>query len=377
MSLSPAFMQHFAGVLDPRKDTHNKRHLLSDILVITILAVLCGAETWTDIAEFGKAKHKWLKSFLALPHGIPSHDTFGDVFARLDSKALEASFMSWVQSLLTLTKGEIIPIDGKTLRGSYSKRDGRRAIHMVSAWASANGLVLGQLKTAEKSNEISVIPELLGMLDVTGCVVTIDAMGTQKEIAKTIIAKEADYVLALKENQPQLYADVKLFLEDGQRKGFKGIAHDYEETVEKDHGRIEIRRYWVTGQIDWLEGRAQWKQLQSIGMVEAERHIGEQVSKERRFYINSIAPSAALFAKAVRSHWSIENQLHWSLDVSFGEDASRIRKDNAPENFAIIRRIALNMLKRETSAKVGLKIKRNKAGWDNRYLAKILEASGF
>lgn len=377
MQLSNDFLKHFSSVIDPRKDTHNKRHILSDILVLTILASLCGAQTWTEVEEFGKAKKVWLKTFLQLPNGIPSHDTIGDLYARLSPGSLQDGFLSWIQSMVQTNDGDIIPIDGKTIRRSYDQASGRGAIHMVSAWSSANGVVLGQLKTEEKSNEITAIPELLGILDVKGCVVTIDAMGCQKEIAKKIIEREADYVLALKGNQGTLYADVKLYMDSIIDQKIKNIPHMNFNTIDKGHGRIEERSYFVTESIDWLEQKKSWEGLKSVGVVESKRHIGEAISIERRYYISSLSANAERFGNTVRMHWSIENQLHWSLDVSFNEDQCRARKDNAPENFAIIRHIALNMLKMEKTAKVGLKIKQNKAGWNNNYLIKILKASGF
>jgi len=376
MSLSTNFLIHFSELIDPRKNNHNKRHLLSDILVLTILASLCGAETWTDVEEFGKAKDEWLRTFLQLPNGIPSHDTIGDLYSRLSPSQLQSCFLSWVQSMVQVRSGDIIPIDGKTVKRSFDRKDGRGAIHMVSAWSSANGLVLGQLKTAEKSNEITAIPELLGMIDIKGCIVTIDAMGTQKEIAKQIIEQEGDYVLALKGNQGSLFEDVKLYMDsivDGElKRSYQTIS-----TLDKGHGRIEERHYWMTESIDWLPQKELWNGLKSVGVVEAIRHIGDKISVERRYYISSLSADIQKFSEAIRTHWSIENQLHWSLDVSFNEDQCRVRKNNAPENFSVIRHIALNMLKMEKTSKVGLAIKKNKAGWDNRYLCKILEASGF
>jgi predicted transposase YbfD/YdcC len=364
-------------VYDPRKDTHNKRHHLADILVLTILASLCGAQTWTDVEEFGKAKEEWLKTFLKLPNGIPSHDTIGDLYSRLCPSQLQEGFLSWVQSLVGVNKGDIIPIDGKTLRRSYDRAKGRGAIHMVSAWSSANGLVLGQLKTDDKSNEIRAIPELLGMLDIKGCIVTIDAMGCQKEIAKQIVSQGGDYVFALKGNQAGLFEDVQLYMDSLISQQLKNKPMQTLQTLDKDHGRIEERRYWITDAIDWLSQKKDWEGFKSIGVVESSRSIGEKVTTERRYYINSLSMDAVCFSQAVRAHWSIENQLHWSLDVSFNEDQCRVRKDNAPENFSIIRHIALCMLKKEKTSKVGINIKRNKAGWDNRYLSQILISSDF
>lgn len=346
-----------------------------DILVITILGVICGADGWVEIAAFGRSKYEWLKSFLELPNGIPSHDTFGRVLALLNPKCLEECFLKWVQSLARNEDGQIIAIDGKTLRRSY---DGSKkaAIHMVSAWSSANSVVLGQLKTEEKSNEITAIPELLNMLDISGCIVTLDAMGCQKEIVKKIVDKKGDYVLGLKGNQGNLHEDVKLYLETCYTSNFRKVEHDYYETVEKEHGRIDIRRYWTTSKIDWLENKNNWKNLSTICMVESERRIGDEVSKEKRFYISSLASDAKKTGNAIRKHWGVENGLHWSLDVTFNEDQCRIRRGHAAENLAVVRHIALNLLKQEKSAKVGLKIKRSKAGWENSYLLQVLEGVG-
>ena len=377
MALSENFLVHFCSIIDPRKDNHNKLHLLTDIIVLTILAVLCGAESFTEIEAFGKAKEEWLKTFLPLPHGIPSHDTLGNLFARLNPQALQASFLSWIKSVIKVSGGEIIPIDGKTLKRSYEGEGGRGAIHMVSAWGSQNEVVLGQIKTSEKSNEITAIPMLLGLLDIKGSTITIDAMGCQKDIAKTIVEKEADYVLALKGNQGTLHDDVQLFFEDLLAKKLKTIKYDEYETVEKGHGRIETRRYYVSEDIEWLTQEKEWKKLSSIGRVESLREIKGKVTREKRYYITSLPAKAEVFARAVRTHWAIENKLHWSLDVTFHEDDCRIRKNHAPENFAVIRHIALNLLKMEKTAKVGLKIKRSKAGWDNAYLMKMLTAAGF
>jgi predicted transposase YbfD/YdcC len=307
MKLSDNFIQHFSTIVDPRKDTHNKRHALSAILGLTILAVLCGAETWTDVEEFGIAKEEWLKTFLQLPNGIPSHDTLGDLFSRICPKQLQASFLSWTQSIIKISEGQIIPIDGKTLKRSYDNKSGRGAIHRVSAWSSTNAIVLGQLKTAEKSNEITAIPELLGMVDIKGCIVTIDAMGCQKEIAQRIIEREGEYVLALKGNQGTLYNDIKLFMDSIIDKELKEVVHQTAEMIEKNHGRIEERRYLITDKIDWLPNKELWKNLKSVGMVEAKRHVRNEISIERRYYITSLTGNAENFSKAVRAHWQIEN----------------------------------------------------------------------
>lgn len=280
--------------------------------------------------------------------------------------------MEWIQAISRLTKGDVVAVDGKTLRRSHDKSNGKSAIHMVSAWACANGLVMGQVKTREKSNEITAIPQLLKMLEIEGCIVTIDAMGCQKHIAETIIDKNADYVFSLKGNQSNLHDDVRLFFQIQKENNFKDELFDYYESVDADHGKIEIRKYWTTSDISWLQGKENWKNLETICMVERERQFEDKTERETSYYMGSIENNAENFAKAVRSHWAIENSLHWVLDVSFREDESRIRKGNAPENFAVLRHIALNMIKRETSLKKSIKSRRLRAGWDNDYLLKVL-----
>ncbi len=340
---SSSIFAHFSSLSDPRID-RTKDHLLLDIIGIAICAVICGADTWIDIENYGKSKKDWLKNFLTLPNGIPSHDTFGRVFSRLSPDSLQECFLNWINSITGITDGEVIPIDGKTLRHSYDKSSKKGAIHMVSAWASENHVVLGQIKVAEKSNEITAIPKLLEILEITGCIITIDAMGCQKEIAEKIIDKDADYVLALKGNQGNLHKQVKTFFQKNQQNNFEKIDHDFYETSEKGHGRLENRKYWVVDEIDWLVGKENWKNLTTIGMVESKRTIGDKTTIEARYFISSLKKNAKLFGKAVRKHWTIENSLHWNLDISFSEDASRIRKDNAPENFARVRHIALNCI---------------------------------
>lgn len=367
---SQSISRHFFNLSDPRRD--NKRHKLIDIITIAICAVICNAGSFEHIAEFGRAKHEWLKGFLDLLHGIPSADTFERVFSRIDSEEFKNCFMEWIQAISQLAKGEVIAVDGKTLRRSHDKSNGKSAIHMVSAWACANGLVIGQIKTEEKSNEITAIPQLLRTLEIEGCIVTIDAMGCQKIIAETIVEKNADYVISLKGNQSNLHDDVKLFFQTQKENNFKDVSLDYYETVDADHGKIEIRKYWTTSDIGWLQGKEKWKKLETICMVQRERQFENKTVSEISYYIGSIENNAENFAYAVRSHWAIENSLHWVLDVSFREDESRIRKDNAPENFAVLRHIALNMIKKETSLKKSIKSKRLRAGWDNNYLLKVL-----
>ena len=373
MKLRPKFSiaEHFETVEDPRIE-RSKEHLLIDILTIAILAVICGADGWVGIETYGKAKSQWLKKFLALPNGIPSHDTFARVFARLNPEQLQESFLSWVRAVSRVSEGEVIAIDGKTVRRSYDEGKNKGAIHMISAWASQNRLVLGQRKVDDKSNEITAIPELLTVLDINGCIVTIDAMGTQKKIAKQIIEQGGDYVLALKGNQGNLFEDVQQIFEQAEAQDFQGMEHDFYQTIDGGHGRIEKRRCWALGQVEYLIDSEQWSQFTSIAMVESERQCEGQTSREVRYYISSLAPDAQKLAESIRSHWMIENPLHWVLDVAFREDECRIRTGHAPENFAILRHLALSALNQETTAKLGVQNKRHRAGWDNDYLLKVL-----
>jgi predicted transposase YbfD/YdcC len=368
-----AFQDYFAPLTDPRcPDAPNNRHLLMDILIIAVCAVISGAEGWEDIEEYGKAHAAWFADLLDLPHGIPGHDTFRRVLSRLDPEELTQCFIAWTNALSEVSGGEIVSIDGKTLRHSFDRATSTAAIHMVSAWASANRLVLGQVKVDEKSNEITAIPALLQLLNVTGVVVTLDAMGCQKAIVQTITERGADYVVALKENHPTLYEDVTLFLNDARATGFADVAHTYHETVDGDHGRIETRRYWITSEIEWLGAKASWSNLQSVGMVESRREIGDTVQIDTRYFLTSLPAQGERFAQAVRQHWGVENSLHWVLDVSFDEDACRIRKDKGAQTFAVLRHIALNLLRREPHHKRGIKARRKRAGWDRDYLVQIL-----
>jgi len=366
-----AFLDFFADLPDPRLD-RKKQHQLLDIFVVTLCAVLTGAESWIEVEQFGKVRLEWLRRMVPLANGIPSHDTFGRVFRLIDPEAFGERFLAWIQEVCQQSGGKLIAIDGKTVRGSYDRRDGRAAIHLLSAWAVENRLVLGQCRTDEKSNEITAIPELLRLLDVQGCIVTIDAMGCQKVIAQQITEAGGDYVLGLKGNQTKLKDDVAHFFACAERDGFAHLQHDYHKTVEKDHGRVETREYWIVAEPSF-EVKGEWGGLAAVGMVRSERVIDGVPSLEIRHYICSQRMPAPAFAGAVRGHWGIENSLHWVLDVVFREDDCRIRKDHAPENLAIVRRLALNLLREEKAiCKVGLKAKRHRCAIDPTYLQAVL-----
>lgn len=375
MKLPPkiTILDHFKDLEDKRVE-RTKRHKLIDIVTIAICAVICGADSWVLMETYGKKKKEWLKQFLDLPNGIPSHDTFARVFARIDPQQLQNSFLSWIKSINKITEGEVIAIDGKTLRHSYDKGKDQGAIHMVSAWATTNRLVLGQCKVDEKSNEITAIPELIKVLDIAGCIVTIDAMGCQKQIVKSIVDKSGEYVIALKKNQGNLYKNVEEIFKEAIAKGFEGFKYSDYHTKEDEHGREEIRHYLMLSDIqERIDPGKKWMNLQSVGMVEYIRKVNGKTKVETRYYISSLTDNAKLLGESVRSHWSIENSLHWVLDVALREDDCRIRKDNAPQNFAVLRHIAVNAVGKEKSQKLGIKNKQVCAGWDNEYLEKILE----
>lgn len=366
--------KHFSKVSDPRID-RTKRHKLLDIICIAICAVICGADNWVEVENFGRQKEVWLRTFLELPNGIPSHDTFGRVFGLVNPGEFQRSFLEWVQAVNQLTQGQVIAIDGKQLRGSHDQSSGKRAIYMVSAWAAANHLVLGQQKVNDKSNEITAIPELLKVLEISGCIVTIDAIGTQTKIARLIVEAEADYILAVKENQGHLYQDVTALFDYDRRCNFQEAPYEYAKTVGKGHGRIEVRQCWSTSHPEYMESirnRHNWKGLKSIIMIESERIVDGKSSVEIRYFISSLASDARRLLKAVRCHWGIENGLHWTLDIAFAEDQNRVRKDHGPENLAVIRHMAINLLKQEKTAKGGIKAKRLQCAWNEEYLLKVL-----
>ena len=329
--------------------------------------MICGADSFVAVEAFGNAKFRWLRRFLTLPHGIPSHDTIGAVFAQLNPRQFEQCFLDWVNAVFARTTGTVVAIDGKTLRRSYDRKSKKAAIQMVSAWATTNHLILGQVKVDDGSNEITAIPQLLDGLDLNGCIVTIDAIGCQQDIAAQIIDQGGDYVLAVKANQGSLFTEVHQCFADIEAEGMR-----FYETEAQGHGREETRWYWMTETLPWPLRRSQWKGLRSMGVVEASRTVDEKYSVERRYYISSLPADAERLAEAVRGHWHIENQVHWVLDVAFREDQSRIRMGHAAENMAVVRRIALNLLKHDTSVKLGVLNKRLKAGWDEDYLLKIL-----
>jgi predicted transposase YbfD/YdcC len=366
-----SLIESFWDLPDPRVE-RCREHQLIDIVIISICAVIAGGEGFTDMEEFGRAKEEWLREFLELPNGIPSHDTFGRVWARIKPEEFERRFRQWVQGVVEVSQGEVVGIDGKTLRRSYDRAGGRAAIQLVSAWARSQRLTLGQVKVADESNEITAVPELLRVLELNGCIVTVDALNTQKEIATEIRRQQADYVLALKGNHPTLHEQVVDFLQTAQQ----GLTHNYQiahhQTVDGEHGRIETRQYWQVEAPPHLHEFDQWPDLRSIGLVQATREIGDQISAQVRYYLSSLPVDSHRFAEAVRGHWSVENSCHWILDVVFGEDDCRVRTGHAPENLALLRRLALSLLSQEKTVNRSIRTKRLKAAWNVRYLRQIL-----
>ena len=375
MTLSPieSIKEHFAGVEDPRQE-RKVEHPLINIIFMTICGVLCGADNWVAIETFGKNQKEWLSQYVNVEKGIPSHDTLGNTFALINPKQFRESFQEWMKSVCDVVSG-VVAIDGKKVRRSHDKKRGREAIHMVSAWGEANGVVLAQEKVDEKSNEITAIPLLLEVLDLKNCIVTMDAMGCQREIAKQIVNKGGDYVLFLKGNQEHLLEDVQEMFAYFKKVEFAHIDHNYHKTVNKNHGRLEIRECWTFDPHQWcshFRTLDKWAGLQSVGMIRAYRYVGETVSTQTRFVISSLTNQAKRLLQATRSHWGIENKLHWVLDVVFREDLSRVRQGFAAENLAVIRHLVLNLLKQEKTAKLGIQNKRLSCAWNTSYRDKVL-----
>lgn len=373
---------HLLQLTDPRLH-RRRRHELLDVLLIALTAMLCGAENFVHMAQFGKAKQSWLRTFLALPHGIPSHDTFRRVFLLLSPEKFSAVFLSWTQTLRQAVGAEVVALDGKTVRRSFDSAKGRSAIHLVSAWASANRLVLGQIKVDDKSNEITAVPTLLRALELAGCIVTVDALNCQKQIAKEIVEADADYVLALKGNHETAHEEIKTFLDAALTETFapRPVGGKLSkaaatlavcETVEKEHGRLETRRYYQSAALDWFADRGAWERLRTVGMVEAVRETRGKRTVERRYYLSSLPLGVEQFARAVREHWGVENQVHWVLDVQMNEDQSRARTGHAAENLGTLRRLVLNLLRRDSRCQSGIKGKQLNAAWDHAYLQSLL-----
>jgi predicted transposase YbfD/YdcC len=365
--MGSALIEIFRDIPDPRRG-NAIRHRLDEILIIAILAVLCDCVKFTEMELFGQEREEWLRTFLELENGIPSHDTFGDVFAALSPEAIQSRFISWVETIRQKISGDIIPIDGKTIRRSKDLANNRKAIHIVSAWSAANGIVLGEIATDEKSNEITAIPELLKMLELKGCIVTLDAMGAQTEIAKTIIARGAGYVLAVKENQALLYEDIELYFST------ESATCDYFKTTEKSHGRYETRECWASMDIGWLYNKDNWSGISGIGMIRSKRQLvgSDAVESSVRYCIFSEQMSAKELLHANRAHWGIENSLHWVLDMDFREDESRMRLGNCATNMNVLRHLALNLIKTESTVKASVNMKRKRCMLSHDYLLKVI-----
>jgi predicted transposase YbfD/YdcC len=370
MHTGGSIIEHFSIITDPRVD-RNKDHQLTDIMMIAICAVICGADGWADIEQFGNETYEWFETFLELPNGIPSHDTFGRVFAMIDAAEFEQAFVSWVRTIAQLTTGDIVAIDGKTNRRSHDRKIGKDAIHLVSAFASRNGITLGQRAIDTKSNEMKAIPKLLEILNISGCIVTIDAAGCYSNVIDMIVKRKADYVIAVKQNQPTLYSDIEQLFEREQNSDLA-----YACTEKKSHGREEKRECWVINtkpELDQIQHTEKWKNLASVARIINTRIVGGKATTENRWYISSLSSGdAAQLLSAVRQHWAIENTLHWTLDVTFREDDSRIRIKNAQQNFSLLRKLALNLIKQDTETKGSVRMRRKKAGWSQEYLLKLL-----
>ncbi|MEH1789424.1 MAG: ISAs1 family transposase [Nostoc sp.] len=374
--ITSKFQEYFTEVKDPRVE-RTRYHLLTDIITIAILAVIAGAQGWEDIEEYGLNKQEWLKTFLELPFGIPSPDTFRRVFEKINPKEFEQCFRQWVQSLVEKLGVEVVAIDGKTHRGSYDRESKLKALHTVSAWSSEHRLVLGQTKVNAKSNEITAIPALLEILDISGCIITIDGMGTQKSIAQKIIAANADYVLSLKDNHPTLHQQVKNWFEDSLAQGFFGLDVSISQRVEKGHHRIENRQVYTVSvsQLPVLHEQDLWAGLTTVVMVVRSIQHWNKTTQEVQFYMTSLKSDANKIGSAIRHHWGIENSVHWTLDVTFGEDECRIRSLHSPQNFALLRRIALNALERESSFRRSIRQKSRRAAMNDQYMLSVLTAA--
>lgn len=361
---------YFASLKDKRLERCRK-HSLQDILVIAICGFICGVDNWADMELFGEAKLAWLRTFLELPNGIPSHDTFGRVFSLVEPESFARCFTQWAQAVADVTEGKVVAIDGKAVRRSFDKASQKACVHLVNAWVAENRCVLGQVACEEKSNEITAIPQLLEMLSLKGCIVTLDAMGCQRTIVERIVERGADYLIALKGNQESLHEAAKEAFA-GREEHWEG---SYTETFEEGHGRVETRRCWVTSRVEEYARHEEWKRLGSFVLVESERTVKEknETQVEQRYFISSLpADDAARIASVVRTHWAVENDLHWSLDVAFREDESRVREGHAQQNMAMMRRLALSLLKQDTRTKAGIAGRRKKAGWDHDYLLALM-----
>jgi predicted transposase YbfD/YdcC len=371
--LADSFVTHFGQVEDPRRQA-GLRHPLLDVFFIAICAIIAGADDWVAIERFGKAKYRWFKQYLPLKHGIPSHDILGDVFSALNPEQFEKAFIDWMKAVAEVS--DVIALDGKTIRHSFDKAAEKAAIHVVSAWCASNHLILGQVKVNDKSNEITALPKLIQLLAVKGCLVTIDAMGCQTEIAEQIVEQGGDYQLAVKKNHKHLFEDIEHLFKHATEANFKETGFDVARTVDKQHGRLEIRECRIIAESSWLDylrGRDDWKHLACVIKVTANRSTGRKKSKqESRFYISSRLQTARAALEATRAHWGVENNVHWVLDVVFDEDASRIRTGHAQQNLALMRRIAINMLNSETTSRESLKGKRQLAGWDETFLERVV-----
>jgi predicted transposase YbfD/YdcC len=360
----------------PDHRRHNRIHLLSDLITIAIFAVICGADGWVEVAEYGRRKRDWLKTFLPLPGGIASHDTFGRIFAKLDPAEFERCFMAWMSSLVQLSGGKLVAIDGKSLRQSFERGwDKLGMAHIVSAFVQANRMVFAQVKTKGKGQELDAIEQLLKLLDLNGAVVSIDSLGCNKKFAELILLSKGNYILQVKANQPTLHEKLRRLADELILENFQGVEHDYHEEVDGDHGRIETRRLWVFWNVADLGPIAkQWSGLRSLVVVERIREVNGERSVQRHYYISSLnrRVRAKRMAQYVRGHWSVENNLHWQLDISFSEDRRRIRKGHGAENFSRLCRIALNLLKNERTLKIGIAGKRKICGWEDQYLLKVV-----